>query len=554
MHVYIKTPRNNTISLHIDSSYSINKLKKILCDREGIPITEQRLIFSGKQLEDDKTVAFYAIQKDSTIDLLLRLRGGIQPLVISFNNFILTISSSGVLTAQATGTYTGDNVPSESTFTLMNQLNDTTTEAVPGSISKIYDNNYNGAGTFRITFTITVTDSGFSSYYKQLMRYAFYITTVALSSNTQTSTLIKYLFIPSSSNNIQMSGNKIKSFTAVDISSGNKSIILPPITTHTPIMHFKITAVNSPYIFQMIPYFTVNANYTFYDTFPSFDSTIDGSTLQLYLNTVNHTVSLASDGTNWTVLNRYSYVVPINEHQNLPQSILTESSEINAVQYTYINPQSSYNNMLVHPMTSSYLKYIFLKNSHTIEVTFNLYFPSGKGVDNSDVSNIVNYNAITITLPSTKVAGLIITYVNNRYYIISATINPDYYQATGFSDPTITLTKTVNYIENSIASRVYMPSIMNPTSSICKLVIIKGRRSNSGNNILVAQSSGVFIMENNYTAISMAFSTVLWFIVNVNNATSAYLPVNFYAGAGTDLTFITYPTLTGGGGGGGGSL
>lgn len=77
MLIKVKTLTGKEIELDIEPTDKVDRIKEKVEEKEGIPPPQQRLIFAGKQMNDDKTAQDYKIQGGSVLHLVLALRGGL---------------------------------------------------------------------------------------------------------------------------------------------------------------------------------------------------------------------------------------------------------------------------------------------------------------------------------------------------------------------------------------------------------------------------------------------------------------------------------------------
>ena len=87
--IFIKLLTGKTLNLYVEPDDPIILIKIFVKLIEGIETDEQRFIFAGKHLEDNKTLSDYNIQKESTLHMILRLRGGSNIIWKNLNEFKL---------------------------------------------------------------------------------------------------------------------------------------------------------------------------------------------------------------------------------------------------------------------------------------------------------------------------------------------------------------------------------------------------------------------------------------------------------------------------------
>jgi len=73
---FVKTLTGKTICISQNDDMTIRKVKEEIAALENIPVEQQRLVYQGKQLEDNETIKYYEIGAGATLHLVLRLRGG----------------------------------------------------------------------------------------------------------------------------------------------------------------------------------------------------------------------------------------------------------------------------------------------------------------------------------------------------------------------------------------------------------------------------------------------------------------------------------------------
>lgn len=100
MQVFVKSLTGKTITIRIEEDWRVSQIKSAIEDASGIPVGQQRLIYSGMQLKDDRAID-YGIKSESTLHLVLTLRGGMFETVSgrwgSYTSDVMTVTLANIL-------------------------------------------------------------------------------------------------------------------------------------------------------------------------------------------------------------------------------------------------------------------------------------------------------------------------------------------------------------------------------------------------------------------------------------------------------------------------
>lgn len=92
--IFCRTLTGATITLCVAYNNTVAEMKQMICDKEGILPDQQRIIYGGNQLVDHMYLMNYEIQRESTVNLILRLRGGMHHISSSHNDYRTTNSTN----------------------------------------------------------------------------------------------------------------------------------------------------------------------------------------------------------------------------------------------------------------------------------------------------------------------------------------------------------------------------------------------------------------------------------------------------------------------------
>jgi len=99
--IFLKTFWGKTVSLNVEKKMKVKDVKLLIQAKEGVPPDQQRLVFADQVINDKKTMGDYNIQKDSTLHIVLRTRGGEPAILIYPRNIVRNVKVSVKLSEKA---------------------------------------------------------------------------------------------------------------------------------------------------------------------------------------------------------------------------------------------------------------------------------------------------------------------------------------------------------------------------------------------------------------------------------------------------------------------